>query len=502
MEIIGGYKLVRRLGGGRRAEVYLAHSLRSDDSGRPKVAAIKRFRPDTPLDSIDREIEALARVSSAHLQRLDDLTTAEDGRPALILARLGPRTLADLVLARPFLAPGELVTIIAPLAEAVGVLHTAGVAHGGIRLGAVRFDDRAAPVLCGFGSATIVGRLADPPGTPSLTPAAMQESEAVLGDLADLLALTRTVAAAVHPSPERDELLDLLERMDVTAHPERIADTVTDAMFAFAEPTPVDLEPVSTDEAPTAVRRAPFRQAVSESAMSPAWWSLGLPAWLDALPVAVAPTITRLRTSFGRVRRPVWVAAGTAAVLLVGALTLVQGDRPASADSAGERSDVAATQSVAPAETPRPTPAEAEVLAADDPVAAAEVLLSLRRSCFVALSVTCLDEVVQSGSAAAEADSFALRGAQEAGAAAPAPDEFAAPALTERLGDSAILSTTLVTPRSTEPAQGEAGAPDTAPPLAQGTSPGTAPSGDALAPVTIVLMRVEGDWRLRDLIVG
>ena len=135
METVGGYRLVRKLGAGERAEIHLGHAGSREPPTGDRIAAIKIFRPSTDEMSVDREIEALARASSRHLLELKDLATGRDGRPCLILPRLGSGNLGRLLAVRDDLEAGEAVSILVPLVEAVRELHRVGVAHGAVAPG-------------------------------------------------------------------------------------------------------------------------------------------------------------------------------------------------------------------------------------------------------------------------------------------------------------------------------------------------------------------------------
>ncbi|HEY9498695.1 MAG TPA: protein kinase, partial [Terrimesophilobacter sp.] len=195
MESVGGYRLVRSLGSGARAEVWLGHGGSGGEV--PAIAAVKVFRPGVPIDSVDAEIEALGRTSSRHLVHLDDLATTPNGLPCLILQRLSARNLGRLLAGNRALEPGEAVTILAPLALAVAELHRVGVAHGALRPSAVLFDEAGAPVIAGFGSARLIGGFPDPPQAHSLTPVQLGAQPAVAEDLARLAAICRHVLERV-----------------------------------------------------------------------------------------------------------------------------------------------------------------------------------------------------------------------------------------------------------------------------------------------------------------
>jgi hypothetical protein len=84
----------------------------------------------------------------------------------------------------------------------------------------------------------------------------------------------------------------------------------------------------------------------------------------------------------------------------------------------------------------------------DDPVAAANLLLAARERCLRDLSLLCLDEVVQPGSAAYADDAALIRAVQ---GGAEYPDGVIAegdPVLVEQLGDAVLLDL----PPGSEPA--------------------------------------------------
>lgn len=130
MDSLGGYRLLRTIGVGSRAEVFLAHPLRPDAEGPPAV--MKVYGPAVRDESIAAEVEALSRASGPHVVRVIDVTSTPDGAHALILSRHAAGTLARLLADRGHLVAGELITVLAPLATALRRMHSAGVAHGSI----------------------------------------------------------------------------------------------------------------------------------------------------------------------------------------------------------------------------------------------------------------------------------------------------------------------------------------------------------------------------------
>ncbi|MES2169461.1 MAG: protein kinase, partial [Actinomycetota bacterium] len=122
MDTIGGYRLVRKLGEGDRAIVWLGHASTGSASGDGSVAAVKVYRETVGIRDIDREIEALTRASSAHLVELTDVATAPDGRPCLVMRRIEGPPLTQVLARRSVLEAGEVVTALAPVTAALAEL--------------------------------------------------------------------------------------------------------------------------------------------------------------------------------------------------------------------------------------------------------------------------------------------------------------------------------------------------------------------------------------------
>ncbi|MEP6480708.1 MAG: protein kinase [Rhodoglobus sp.] len=436
MDLHGGHRIVRKLGEGQRAEVFLAHPQR--DEGR--VVAIKVYRPGVSDASIATEIEALSRASGEHSLMLRDLTTAPDGAPTLLLERLPGGTLARLLRGRTRLHPGEATTILAPLALALRRLHLAGVVHGAVRQDAVLFDHVGAPVLACFGNAALIA-----PGQP---PASLDAEAGVGIDLHAFANLAGAVLAAVDGPAARD-LADWVVASPVPSTDPWL-DQLADRLFNLGLPQPVDF---TSDPAPAPVPLVPARLVRGAPVAPHEPPSPTFPPWVARLiPHDAAEVIERLRGSLRVVRKRVWVVAGAVVVAFAAALVLVpQGGSAATPQPS-------ASASVAPVIDDGP-------VTGDDPVVALVALLQARERCIRELSVLCLDSVGQTGSAALAADEALIRSLQ-AGGESPQPLTVQAAQVTidERLGGSVILDLD---------------------------------AGDT-EPASILLMKGEAGWRIRD----
>ncbi|TFD46008.1 hypothetical protein E3T33_05930, partial [Cryobacterium sp. TMT1-2-1] len=157
VSMIAGYRVVRRLGSGRRAVVYLGHAgpgagrPTGEGAGRAVVVALKVFGPEADPASVEREIRALSRCPAGLLPALLDVATLPDGRVCLVLERLAGTSLSRHLACVDTIGPGEAVTILAPVVTALSALHAAGYAHDGLSQASVLFDASGRPVLAGLG---------------------------------------------------------------------------------------------------------------------------------------------------------------------------------------------------------------------------------------------------------------------------------------------------------------------------------------------------------------
>ena len=98
-----------------------------------------------------------ARAASAHVVAVEACVPLADGRVAVVMPHLLGGALDALVRARGHLSPGEVVTVLAPVASALGRLHDLGVVHGDVSPGNVLLDLDGRPVLGDLGLGHVVG---------------------------------------------------------------------------------------------------------------------------------------------------------------------------------------------------------------------------------------------------------------------------------------------------------------------------------------------------------
>jgi eukaryotic-like serine/threonine-protein kinase len=484
VDTIGGYRLVRLLGFGARAEVYLGHAGTSA-SGAPRVAAVKLYRPGVDRLSVDTELEALGRADSPHLLQLRDVATDRSGMPSAILQRLGADNLAQILVRRDELAAGEAVTILAPLVQAVAELHRVGVAHGAVRMSNVLFDEAGTPVLAGFGAASLIAAY-PAGGEHSLTAAQLSSDGAARADLTDLALLCRRVLDRTRQAGRRgDELCGFLDAatsdadLDARAFPHELAAR----LFELADPLPVTLTAPPTQSLPA-------DQLLSHSSTVPSILGHGKNQGERTGGIASrtvgrhhvrhrrapddagrAAWLRRFRFPRIRVRTPFWVAGAVGVAVLVGALALIPSEAPSRAVDHPVPTP-AATSAPAPAGS-MPSPPGGAVVG-DDPVEATRELLQARAGCLSGRSADCLSGVDQDDSAAMDNDKRLVVSGRATASAAPTAEDLLFPiagaTLVERLGDGALVSIVL--------------------------------PGSGTAPVTVLVIRTASGWRIRDVLIG
>lgn len=241
---VPGYRLEQQLGVGSHGSVWVA---REEGSG--EVVAVKLLAIPSPEQRAEAQQEALAltTVDHPHLVPVYGVVEIEGGL-ALVIALADGGNLADLLAARGVLDPGEVVTICAPLADALSEVHSRGVVHGEVQPANILFTADGRPMLSDLGVARLTGQ---PPAlVPGLTAPEIEAGQwpvpasDVYGMAATaVLALTGylpgrpltlpgiapathgALARALHPEPDR--------RLD--------AASLSNAMFALADPEPVGL---------------------------------------------------------------------------------------------------------------------------------------------------------------------------------------------------------------------------------------------------------------------
>ncbi|MFJ3858522.1 serine/threonine-protein kinase [Streptomyces sp. NPDC090085] len=196
--VVGGFRLVARLGAGGMGRVYLSHTA----GGRP--VALKVVRAELAEDvsfrrRFRREVEAARRVRGAYTAELID-ADVEGVPPWLATVYVPGPSLSEAVERRGPLPVAAVLWLMAGVAEALQVIHRAGVVHRDLKPSNVllaadgpRVIDFGISLASGTTAATATG---DAIGTPQY----MAPEQALAGETSaatDVFALGQTAAYAL-----------------------------------------------------------------------------------------------------------------------------------------------------------------------------------------------------------------------------------------------------------------------------------------------------------------
>ncbi|HZV24936.1 MAG TPA: serine/threonine-protein kinase, partial [Acidothermaceae bacterium] len=197
---LAGYDVEELAGFGGSGEVW-----RARDSSTGEVVALKRLRGDTSTalstEQLQREAALLATVRHDHIVALRSVVSTIEGL-VLVLDYAEGGSLAAVLGARGRLSAGEVVTIGAPLAQALSDIHARGLTHGDVTPGNIVFDGSGKPLLADLGVASLFGDRARPAGrtTGYADPAmATAEGPSPASDVHGLAAVCFHALAGVAP---------------------------------------------------------------------------------------------------------------------------------------------------------------------------------------------------------------------------------------------------------------------------------------------------------------
>jgi hypothetical protein len=202
---IGRYAVVRRLGSGGFAAVWLARDVELDAEVAVKVLA-EHWVDD--LDVRRRFVEEgrfLRKVESQYVVGVHDVGTTDDDRPFMVLTYADRGTLADRIKTGP-LPVADTVEVIGNVGAGLQELHDRGVLHRDVKPENVLFrstpdGERAMLGDLGLGkSLEKVSRVTMPGGTPAYV-APEQVRGDVLDPRADQYALAAVTYAALAGQP-------------------------------------------------------------------------------------------------------------------------------------------------------------------------------------------------------------------------------------------------------------------------------------------------------------
>ncbi|MDQ0923998.1 serine/threonine protein kinase [Pseudarthrobacter sp. W1I19] len=168
---VPGYAVGRLLGHGGSSSVWLVMEERTGREFALKCLrrpARRAARGEAMTEEgIRREIRILSVLDHPHLIKAHSAVRVEDGPDStagLIMDYAPAGSLGGLVAARGRLSVGETVTVLTPIAQVLGYLHSKGFTHADVSPGNVLFTGQGKPMLSDVGIARMLGDPASAPG--------------------------------------------------------------------------------------------------------------------------------------------------------------------------------------------------------------------------------------------------------------------------------------------------------------------------------------------------
>ena len=127
------YRIVKPLGSGGMAEVYLAHDDVLDRKVALKVMSERYAYDDEFVERFRREAQSAAALSHPNIVAIYDRGESEDGTYYMAMECLPGGTLKDHILRRGALPPQTAAAVALQIAEALRAAHQAGVVHRDIK---------------------------------------------------------------------------------------------------------------------------------------------------------------------------------------------------------------------------------------------------------------------------------------------------------------------------------------------------------------------------------
>jgi hypothetical protein len=166
--MIDAFSIVRLIGHGGCAAVYLARPVGHDRDHAAQIAVKVAHQPGDPR--MAREATALRRLGPPITPALVHQGYTEDGRPFLAMEYLGEQSLAQLLAQRSTIAIEELAPWFLALCDTVERMHAAGIVHRDLKPSNIMLRPDGRVTIIDLGLAQLAARASGDPDSHLTSP--------------------------------------------------------------------------------------------------------------------------------------------------------------------------------------------------------------------------------------------------------------------------------------------------------------------------------------------
>jgi serine/threonine protein kinase/alpha-tubulin suppressor-like RCC1 family protein len=148
-----GYEVLRELGRGGTAVVYLARDRSTGAEVAIKLVRAKYLEDDEALARFAREARFVAQLDHPNIVPMHAVLDLGSSGIALVMAHIGGRTLKQLIHDEKPLSIERVESVIRDVASALGAAHALGIVHRDVKPENIFVDDDGRALLADFGVA-------------------------------------------------------------------------------------------------------------------------------------------------------------------------------------------------------------------------------------------------------------------------------------------------------------------------------------------------------------
>jgi serine/threonine protein kinase len=156
---IGDYELLAQLARGGFGVVWRGRHVHTDRAVAVKIIRAELIASDELVLRLEREARVIALTRHPNVVELYDFGKLEDGRPYLVMEHVPGVDLDAYLRSRGALPPAEVLSILAPLGDALAAVHAKGIVHRDIKGSNIMLsvrDGARRVVLLDFGVAKLL----------------------------------------------------------------------------------------------------------------------------------------------------------------------------------------------------------------------------------------------------------------------------------------------------------------------------------------------------------